>query len=48
MNAIGALSDTQTPESEAVGDEVLELLNYRTLWAYRLGLMVELRLGRVA
>ena len=27
MNAIDALSETQTPESEAVGDEVLELLN---------------------
>ena len=27
MNAIDALSETQTPESEAVGDDVLELLN---------------------
>jgi hypothetical protein len=44
MNAIDALSETQTPESEAVGDDVLELLNQRTLWAYRLGLMVGLRL----
>ena len=46
MNAIDALSETQTPESEAVGDDVLELLNQRTLWAYRLGLMVGLRLAR--
>jgi len=46
MNAIDALSETETPESEAVGDDVLELLNQRTLWAYRLGLMVGLRLAR--
>ena len=45
MNAIDALSETQTPESEAVGDDVLELLNQRTLWAYRLGLTVGLRLA---
>jgi hypothetical protein len=45
MNAIDALSETQTPESEAVGDDVLELLDQRTLWAYRLGLMVGLRLA---
>ena len=45
MNAIDALSETQTPESEAVGDDILELLDQRTLWAYRLGLIVGLRLA---